>query len=128
WPLLDSIIRGDACLDRQRGHLVERNSCRSPWIHDTRARLSTALPVLRGHRLELSADLFNVLNFLNGDCGQVRQQPSDFGVAFLLDRVGYDPVNHRGVYQTILDGPLAIRDLNPTRSRWRLQLGARYIF
>ncbi|MCI0686912.1 MAG: hypothetical protein L0Y54_06715, partial [Sporichthyaceae bacterium] len=43
WPVLDSLIRSDACLERQRGQLVERNSCRLPWIHDTRARLTTVL-------------------------------------------------------------------------------------
>jgi hypothetical protein len=128
WPVLDSIIRTDSCLERQRGHLVERNSCRSPWIHDTRARLTAALPLTRGQRIEVSADLFNMLNFLDSDWGRARQQAQDFGNAFLLERLGYDQANARGVYGVVADGPLAIRALDQTRSRWRLQLSARYVF
>jgi carboxypeptidase family protein len=127
WTILDSIIRSDACLERQRGRLVERNSCRSPWIHDTRARLTTVLPLVRGQRLELSADLFNLLNFLDGDWGWVRQGVQDFGVATLADLVGYDQANGRGVYQ-VDRSALDIRGLDPGRSRWRFQLSARYVF
>jgi hypothetical protein len=127
WILLDSIIRSNACLERQRGRLVERNSCRSPWIHDTRARLTTVLPLVRGQSLELSADLFNLLNFLDGDWGLVRQTTQDFGVAVLADLVGYDQANGRGVYQ-VDRSALDIRSLDQARSRWRFQLSARYVF
>jgi hypothetical protein len=125
WTTLDSVIRSDSCLERQRGRIVERNSCRSPWINDTQARLSTVLPMVRGHRLELTADLFNVLAFIDGDWGKVRQQIQDFGVAPLLELVGYDLANQRGVYVVPQNG---IRDLDQSRSRWRLQLSGRYIF
>jgi hypothetical protein len=127
WTILDSIIRSDACLERQQGRLVERNSCRSPWIHDTRARLTTVLPLVRGQSLELSADLFNLLNFLDADWGLVRQATQDFGVAVLADLVGYDQANGRGVYQ-VDRSALDIRSLDQARSRWRFQLSARYVF
>ncbi|HET8624402.1 MAG TPA: TonB-dependent receptor [Gemmatimonadales bacterium] len=125
WTMLDSLIRSDACLERQRGRIVERNSCRSPWIHDTQARLTAVIPSVRGHRLELNADLFNVLNFFDQDWGVVRQQIQDFGVAPLLELVGYDEENQRGIYVVPGHG---IRDLDQNRSRWRLQLSARYAF
>jgi hypothetical protein len=127
WTTLDSLIRGDACLERQRGRLVERNSCRSPWINDARARLTTVLPLVRGQSLELSADLFNLLNLLDRDWGLVRQAVQDFGDVALLDLVGYDQANGRGVYE-VDQSALSIRDLDQARSRWRFQLSARYVF
>jgi Carboxypeptidase regulatory-like domain len=125
WPILDSIIQSDKCLSRQRGRLVERNSCRSPWINDTRARLTTVLPLAHGQSLQFSADLFNLLNFLDSDWGHVRQEVQDFGVAPLLGLVGYDEVRGRGVYAVEGDDR---RELDQGRSRWRVQLSARYVF
>jgi hypothetical protein len=127
WSVLDSIIRNDTCLERQRGGIVERNSCRSPWVHDARARLTTVLPLVRGQRLELSADLFNVLKLLDGDWGQVRQH-GDLGIAGLLENAGpWDDANQRATYALARDFSEP-RALNQDRSRWQFQFSARYVF
>ena len=77
--------------------------------------------------LEVTADLFNVLNFLDGDWGLVRQtQPDGLGNGVpLLELVGYDTPNGRGVYELV---PVYRRQIDVEASRWRLQLGATLSF
>jgi hypothetical protein len=131
YTRLDAFIQEDSCLHSQRGRLLERNSCRDPWVHLTQARLTKAFPTLRGQALELTADLFNVLNFIDGNWGLVRRTREDNnfpdvgGRASLLELVGYDEANQRGIY-TVLQPNL--RRIDPVASRWRLQLSARYTF
>jgi len=93
---LEAFIEGTPCLRRQRGRILARNSCRSPWVNTTSASVRQALPGFGTHRLSLELDIFNVLNMLNSGWGATRlpsgrtQQP---GVAIsnatgLLGQVG----------------------------------------
>ena len=63
FAALDKFIRTDPCLQSQRGRLMERNSCRDPWVHETTAQLSKRFRLADRRTLEVTADLFNVLNF-----------------------------------------------------------------
>jgi hypothetical protein len=122
FAALDSVIRSERCLRDQRGRLLERNSCRDPWENETTARLSKLVHLTNRRTVEITVDLFNVLNFVDGDWGLVRQTVSDVGNAVrLLRLVGYDTPNSRGVYEFI---PVARRQIDVDASRWRLQLGA----
>ena len=85
WPTRPSSPRSTAsfrkepCLRSQRGRLLERNSCRDPWVHETTAQLSKRFRLADRRTLEVTADLFNVLNFVDGDWGLVRQTFGDVG-------------------------------------------------
>ena len=79
YPALERIIRREPCLRRQRGRLLERNSCRQPWVTSLDARLTKVLPTAHGQSLELSADVFNLLNLLDRDWGLARFNFEDFG-------------------------------------------------
>lgn len=117
-------INAEPCLANNRGHLLPRNSCRNPWTNFLNARLVKVVPTVRGQSLELSMDIFNLLHLVNHDWGQIRQT-SGFENANLLRQTGYQTANQRGVYA------LAIPQLNfpsQTASRWRVQLGGKYIF
>jgi hypothetical protein len=121
WDALDHLIRSERCLRTQRGHLLRRNRCRDPWVHETTARLSKRFHLANQRTIEVTADLFNLLSFLDRDWGQVRQTPSDVGNVSLLELVGYDRPNGRGVYAL---APGSLREVDVEASRWRLQLGA----
>ena len=122
YAFLDSIIQSEPCLRNQRGRLLERNSCRDPWVHETGARLSKGFGLGGGRTLEVAADLFNVLNFIDTDWGVTRLTSFDLGNNVgLLDFVGYDTANGRGVYGPV---PVDRRQIDPGGSRWRLQLDA----
>jgi len=65
-------ISAQPCLDKQRGHIMERNSCRTPTQNRLDVSLRQSLPSYRGHELALQLDFFNFLNFLSKDWGQIR--------------------------------------------------------
>lgn len=60
----DRFISSQKCLDSQRGRIMERNSCRSPFQHRLDLSIRQAIPQLRGHQLALQLDIFNFINFI----------------------------------------------------------------
>ena len=137
YAALDEFIQSQDCLQDNRGRIMERNSCQNPWQNYLNARLSGTIPTIGTQGLELSLDLFNVLNFFDRDWG-LYKQVSEFeeGPRF-LNAVGYDAANDRPVYR--FSAPSIIETTvfgeNPSgaqsgvnRSRWTMQLGARYRF
>lgn len=125
WAALDSIIRSLPCLDRQRGRVMARNSCRNPWFGALSARATRELPAPRGRSLELSADLYNVLNLLNPRWGLSRYDGLTFGTDLLEARGGYDVAGQRGRYGLVRPPRGQLDDL---ASRWQLEISARYVF
>jgi hypothetical protein len=82
-----------------------------------------------GRDVELIADVFNVLNLINGDWGLIRETGTLGGagtedVALLRLRAS-DAANGRNAYDVTLPGT---RVINVDASRWRMQLGARVAF
>jgi hypothetical protein len=68
---LESFIERTPCLRRQRGRILERNTCREPWSHTTIASIRQTIPI--GDRaLETELDIFNVLNLLHNRWGRYR--------------------------------------------------------
>ena len=132
---LDQYIQAEPCLRRQRGRLLARNSCRDAWVNLTTARLMKRFRLLQGHSLDVSVDVFNVLNLLDGDWGLVRETVDEFGGRVpgheidVLELVGYDTAKSRGIYR-VLPNVLtrSLKRINPDLSRWRTQLSARYSF
>jgi hypothetical protein len=51
---------------------MERNSCRSPWQTRMDFSVRQTLPEVRGHRFTAQLDIFNFLNLLNNEWGQIR--------------------------------------------------------
>jgi hypothetical protein len=127
WAGLDSVIRSQGCLRAQRGRIMRRNSCRDGWRTVLNARVSRVFGVGGGQSVELIADLFNLLNLLDGDwgvqrtvrVGQLQGQPQ------LLQLVGWDPSRERGIYHVL---PPDRRFRDDPATRWRIQLGARWTF
>ena len=120
---IERFIDQSACLSRQRGRIVERNSCREPWSHTTIAGVRQAIPI-GGHALEGELHLFNVLNALSSRWGRQR-----VAAPRLLEHVGQTP-----------EAPETARPLfrfDANRSEWttlqtesgfQVQLGVRYRF
>jgi hypothetical protein len=95
FDALDQFIQSQECLQKPRGEILLRNSCRNPWQNYLNARLGGVIPTIHGQELELSLDLFNVLNFIDRDWG-LYKQVSEFeeGPRF-LNAVGFDAANNR---------------------------------
>jgi len=126
YATLDAYIRGEPCLNENRGRLLPRNSCRNSWQNVLNARVSKVIPTVHGQSIEIVADMLNVLNFINSGWGLIRQT-GVFEETNLLRQVGYDAVNERGVYA--LNLPLKNQvQINSITARWVFQLGTRYTF
>jgi hypothetical protein len=125
---LDRFIASEDCLRRQRGRIMELNSCHNGWRNFLQVRLSKWIPTVRGQALELTLDVFNLLHLLDSDWGNFRvaaANPFSSGgpQVPLLRLVGYDVAADRGIYQLALPRRNVLRFIP-----WRLGLGARYVF
>ncbi len=121
---LDAYIDGEDCLKEHRGTLLTRNSCRNPWMNFLNARLAKVFETVRGQSFEVSLDVFNVLHLINGDWGLIRST-TGFEEVNLLTRTGFDAVNNRGIYALSLPQRNKV-SIDP--SRWKMQLGVKYMF
>jgi hypothetical protein len=126
YTQLNDYITAERCLDRQRGRIMERNSCRNPWIGIVNAQLAKALPIptIRGQSAEITLDIINVLALVKRSWGEHRGTAGDAELS-LLRLQGYDATNQRGIYE--LDLPMR-NQVDDYGSRWRMQIGMRYSF
>jgi outer membrane receptor protein involved in Fe transport len=124
WDSLDNYINSESCLNSQRGRVMERTSCRNPWLTQVNARLAWSVATYRGQRLELTADVFNVLHLINNEWG-IQKLTSFNETTNIVRRTGYDATGQRNRY----DLALPIRQATQrTDSRSRILLGGRYTF
>jgi hypothetical protein len=89
----EDFIEAQPCLDEQRGSIMERNSCRSPFQHRFDLSIRQSIPQIRGQQLTLVLDIFNFPNFLNKDWGQIKLPTLSpvFNNQFTLDATGRGP-------------------------------------
>ncbi len=123
---LDALINSESCLRDNRGRILPRNSCRNPWQNFLNARLSKVIPTTHGQSLEITADMINLLNFIDNSWGLIRQT-GVFEETNLIRNGGWDATNNRFKYTL---SPLTRNQLQPNSigSRWVFQLGMRYSF
>ncbi len=121
---LQAFIEQHRCLREQRGRIMTRNSCRNGWLGALNARLATTVPLAGGQHLEITADVFNLPNLISSRWGRYWDTTTGPSVR-MLRLSGWDTANGRGIYQVTLPRRDVVDDF---ASRWRMQLGARYVF
>lgn len=129
---LERFITSTDCLTRQRGRIMTRNSCRSPWTNTVNVSLRQALPAIRGQAFTVQLDVFNFMNLLNPDWGQEPLPPAGGGSVALLTHVGQTaggligPNGSQGIFT--FDPATAKYDRRHVGSAYQMQLGVRYGF
>jgi hypothetical protein len=116
------------CSDLTPGTIVERNSCRGPWVNTMDFHTALNVPFGR-YSGEITFDVLNLINLFNSDSGLVEFATFN-GIAPAAASV--DPVTGKWVYtlNNIVVNPAA----NPRfsrddlRSRWQAQMGFRFRF
>src|SRR5256885_4842486 len=68
----ENFIASQPCLDRQRGRIMGRDSCRSPFQNRLDLSVRQAIPTIGGQRISLQLDVFNFLNLLDSHWGQIK--------------------------------------------------------
>lgn len=112
----EQFIQSTDCLRENRGRILPRNACDSPWTNILNMSVNQALPVFRQQNVSVQLDVFNVLNLLNKDWGE---------------RTFIDPqitlLDYRGL--TVPTGSLIAGAGTPTRPIYRYTVGqSRYNF
>lgn len=129
YDALSRFIDGQSCLRDARGGFVQRGACRNPWQSFVDMRLSWVSPEFQAGRFEVQLDIFNLLNLISSSWGHFDQAAQfETHSATFLRAVGYDRANNRPIYSFTEPERVTTTVYSPTLSRWRMQLGARYIF
>jgi hypothetical protein len=145
WIDLNNFIDGDKYLSKHRGEYAERNALHTPWNHELDLKLMHTFKLSKTnnqHTLQLSFDMFNVLNFINDNWGRItfvtntnnytvnflkfaNDNSSTTGIAPGAPSTGYTPT-----FQFVK--PTGINNqyytVDPLSSRWQGQLGIKYTF
>ncbi|TAE45086.1 MAG: TonB-dependent receptor [Cytophagales bacterium] len=135
WQQLDAYIAQDPYLSANRGQYAARNGLVAPWYNRIDVRITQDISVFVGNSkkrntLQISLDIFNVLNFVNSNWGvervPIRTQ--------LLSFQGYDPdgrPRYTFPYQDATRQQVmstTFQNSTGLASRWQMQFGLRYIF
>jgi hypothetical protein len=127
WEQLDAYIQGDEALRGHRGQIVPRNAGRAPWTDLVDFKLAVKIPTRGSVKLELTADVLNVLNLFSSDWGVV-----DLATFNDLNPIRFtvDPATGKYVYDlATINSPTFVKfNRDDLRSRWQGQLGARVTF
>ena len=123
-----AFIENTECLREQRGLIMERNSCRSPFTNRVDVALEQAIPTFGRQNLTLRLDVINFLNLLNKEWGLVRSQGfasqqlyTQTAVSDGNDLVtGVPVVRFSPTYQQFTHNSLG--------SNWQMQFSVRYSF
>jgi hypothetical protein len=132
WENLNALIEDDMNLKNSRGGYAEKNGSWAPFTGIFDLAIRQDLGTLIGassNRLQLSLDVFNMANLLNGKWGVSYFVPGDFNNYFLYDFEGYDADGTTPQF-TYRDEEIGTDRFNisGTGSRWRMRLGVRYLF
>jgi len=128
------------CMDEQRGQIMKRNSCAGPFQKRMDASVRQTLPEFGGQQFTLQLDIFNFLNLLNKDWGQVEfphggtfnnqallqtagKQPGPLSTAMWNYNVNVNAVN--GVNN--FNSPWSLNP-NSASNNYQMQLSLRYAF
>jgi carboxypeptidase family protein len=127
----DRFIDDAACLREQRGRIMSRNSCRSPWLHQTNVALRQTLPAVATHVVALEVQVFNLLNLLNRQWGRMQLPagtvPTTTNQIPLLSQVGETSgTQAQPIYR--FDAATQRYQSENTDSFYQIQLALRYSF
>jgi len=129
WANLDAFISHNKYLNSHRGQYAQRNEARSPWQNQFDLQLLQEFKVKAGsstNKLQLTFSILNIGNMLNKKWGHsIYDSNQQFNLINYKGIVGSTPTfTYDGSGQT--NGhPYLFSDL---LSRWRGQIGLRYIF
>ncbi len=142
WNDLNTLISGDKYLSTRRGQYAERNALHTPWNHELDLKLMHEFKLNKHNSkqsLELSLNIFNVLNLLNNDWGRITfvTNVNNYTVnmlTFATDANGMKPAKPTSGYLPTFNfnKPSGLNGqyytVDPINSRWQGQVGIKYNF
>jgi len=130
---LENFINSHSCLASQRGTIMQRNSCRTPWTKIMNISARQSLKTMGMQNFILQLDMFNFLNLLNKHWG-AQDVGSTNSPAILTRRTWVQPtaglpLNLRNGAQPVFNyaNPVQFNSAVPS-SNYALQLQLKYTF
>ncbi len=132
WAALDAFIANDKYLNEHRGEYAERNAARLPFSHQFDIRFLQEFKINTGavtNKLQITFDILNFANMLNGEWGH----------SIYASNQQFSLINYKGQATSPNTTPTFTYDASGQTngnaylfsdfiSRWRGQIGLRYIF
>jgi hypothetical protein len=126
---LDAFINKVPCLNKQRGQIMSRNSCRAPWQNVVDFSLRQPVRTVRGQNVSIQWDVFNFGNLLNKRWGVIREAGDPgFPGQRLLSRVSTTTVNGQVLPVYSFNTGFTYDNVRNEQSNYRMQLSLRYSF
>ncbi len=123
WEALQSLIGSRDALQDAQGGIFERNTDRGPWQNFLDFSLRQEVRTVAGQRFEVSWDVENVLSLLGLDAGEVEFIDGNVELARFR---GYT-TDGRARLDRVASADRLVQKAD-FGSRWRMQLGVKYIF
>ncbi|MEO8763797.1 MAG: carboxypeptidase regulatory-like domain-containing protein [Ginsengibacter sp.] len=136
----NAFVDGDDYLKTRRGQYAERNGLHTPWSHDLDLKLMHEFKLSSSnssHTLQISLDIFNVLNLLDNDWGPINfvSNTNNYTVNFLKFatdangvKAGDPATGYVPTFQFLQPTSNHYYSADPVNSRWQGQLGIKYNF
>lgn len=138
WTDLNNFINQDPYLSTHRGQYAERNGAATPFVGRMDLKVLQEFSLRTGkdrHAIQVSLDVFNVLNIFDSSQGNAQTVITGTPVTF----VGYDNTGTAATGRPVFQFPYldAANKVARTASfqpgsaignRWQAQLGLRYLF
>ena len=129
YAQLDAYLNAESAAQGNRGIVPLRNTGVSPWTNDLDFRYAVKIPTGGRTRVDLTLDIFNVLNMLNNSWGLVYfpnfNSPTTLTYGGIDKATGKEIIDIKTITSTGFQGTFTRDDL---RSRWTAQWGARITF
>jgi hypothetical protein len=129
WAQLDAYLSKDPASKNNRGKVPDRNTGTSPWHNGLDFRYAVRVPIRESHRVELTIDMFNLLNRFNKNWGWTWFP--NFYSPQTLTYGGIDATTGKEIINaSTISNPnfLGTSTRDELRSRWQAQWGVRYSF
>ena len=133
----EDFIASQDCLDDQRGRIMERNSCRSPWQNRMDLSVRQTVP-WASQRIAVQLDIVNFLNLLNKEWGQTSlpTQSANFPQQQVLTVRGRQPgalnaatsLTNFEFLSSVRDQGAFLKSQTATGNFYQMQLTLRYSF
>lgn len=136
----NAFVDADKYLKTRRGQYAERNGLRTPWVHDLDAKIMHEFKLSSTNAsktLQISFDIFNVLNLLSNSWGHVNfvSNTNNYTVNFLqfvadanAKKPGDPSTGYSPTFKFLQPINNHYYSADPVNSRWQGQLGLKYNF
>ena len=129
WTALDAFISGDKYLSKHRGEYAERNAARLPFQNQFDLKFLQDIKVKAGNtsnKLQISIDILNIGNLINKKWGEsLYLANQQFALITYKAMAGNTPTFNYAPIGMTNGNAYSVTDL---ASRWRMQIGLRYVF